>query len=283
MSDQSVSGSAPGRRRWHYPVMRIEPGSTAIVTGASAGIGRALASELADRGVRLGLVARGAERLERLAGELPGDHMALAADVAERGQIEAAVAEFAERAGAIDMAFANAGIAHYGPFPDAEIELAEEMVRVNVLGTIYTVDAVLERMLGRARGHIVVTSSGAGLRAFPWAAVYGGTKAFDRGFAEALRHELSGTGVSVTTVFPGEVESELHDHQPDKIPDWRRGDTAVPAPEAARAIVAAVEGDARHAYVPAAVRLLGLNGVAPRATDRLLSRIRGRTAAPRVD
>ncbi len=267
--------------------MRVGPDTNAIVTGASAGIGEALARGLAARGARVGLVARRRERLDELAAELApspaGDHLVLAADVSKRRQLERAVERFAKRAGRIDALFANAGIAHYGPFADVELERAEEMVRVNVLGTLYTVGAALPLMLDRGRGHLVVTSSGAALRAFPWAAVYGGTKAFDRGFAEALRHELSGTGVSVTTVMPGEVETDLHAHEPGANPDWRRGDEAVGAAQVAAAIIAAVEADERNVYVPGAVRLLGLNGVAPRLTDRLLARVRGRTAAPRLD
>jgi len=89
-----------------------------------------------------------------------------------------------------------------------------------VLGTINTVRAGLDQMLDRAAGHIVVISSGAGLRAFPWAAVYGATKAADKGFAEALRHELSGTGVSVSTIYPGEVQTSLHS-EATQLPDWR--------------------------------------------------------------
>ena len=69
----------------------------------------------------------------------------------------------------------------------------------------------------------MIVSSGAGLRAFPWAAGYGATKAAQRGFAEALRHELSGSGVSVTTVFPGEIATALHDHEKDSLPDWYHG------------------------------------------------------------
>ena len=138
-------------------------------------------------------------------------------------------------------------------------------------------------MLDRARGHLVILSSGAGIRAFPWAAVYGATKAADRGFAEALRHELSGTGVSVTTVFPGEVETGLHAHERALLPDWRENENELPPQRVADAIVEAVESDARAVYVPGLVRLLGLNGLAPRLTDRLLARIRGRTAAPRLD
>ncbi len=263
--------------------MRIERGSTAIVTGASAGIGRALAVELAARGVTVGLLARRRDRLEALAAELDGEHLPLVVDVGKRPATTRAIDRFAKRFGGPDLLFANAGIVHYGPFADVDIELAEQMVEVNVSGTMYTVAAALPHMLDRARGQVVITSSGAGIRAFPWGAVYGATKAFDRGFAEALRHELSGTGVSVTTVFPGEVQTELHDHQPGSIPDWRRGDEALAPDLVAREILAAVEADAPRVYLPSATRLLGLNGIAPKTTDRLLRAIRGPAAAPRRD
>jgi short-subunit dehydrogenase len=263
--------------------VRIDAGTRALVTGASKGIGRATARALAARGARVGLVARGQRALDDLAAELPGDSIALAADVSQRESIAAAVERFAEQTGGIDLLVANAGLAHYGPFFDQPIEHAEEMVAVNVLGTIYTAHAALGHMRDRAHGHIVVVSSGAGLRAFPWGAVYGATKAADRGFAEALRHELSGTGVSVTTVFPGEVESDLHSHQRDKLPDWRRDENTIPAEDVAAAIVEAVEADSREVHVPPAVRALGLNALAPRLTDRLVAALRGPTAAPRRD
>jgi NADP-dependent 3-hydroxy acid dehydrogenase YdfG len=263
--------------------MRIDSQTSALVTGASAGIGRALATELAHRGVTVGLVARRRERLDQIAAELPGESVVLAADITKRSALQEAIDGFATRTGGPDLLFANAGIAHYGPFADVDLALAEEMIDVNVRGTLYTVAATLPHMLDRARGHVVVTSSGAGIRAFPWGAVYGATKAFDRGFAEALRHELSGTGVSVTTVFPGEVETDLHNHQPGSIPDWRRGEDALPAREVARAMIAAVEADQANLYLPPATKLLGLNGLAPRTTDRLLRRLRGPAAAPRRD
>jgi short-subunit dehydrogenase len=267
--------------------MEIGPGTSALVTGASRGIGRALAAELAARGIRLGLVARGREGLDELIAWLPappeGEHMALAADVGRRSQVEKAVERFAKSAGGLDLAIANAGIAHYGAFADQDLGQIEEMIKINVLGAVYTVRAALAEMLPRARGHIVVVSSGAGLRAFPSGAVYGGTKAFDRGFAEALRHELSGTGVDLTTVFPGEVETDLHTHQPDRIPDWRRSSAAIPPADVARPIIEAVEQDRRSVFAPGNVRALGLNGVAPRLTDRLLAALRGGSAAPRRD
>lgn len=267
--------------------MRLGPETRAIVTGASAGIGEAIARELAGRGVRLGLLARGAERLEAMAAELPaaagGPHLALPADVAERAEVEAAVSRFASEAGGLELFVANAGIANYGPFVDAPLEAAEEMIRVNVTGTTLSVYAALGPMIDAGRGHLVVLSSGAGLRAFPSAAVYGATKAYDRGLAEALRHELSGTGISVTTVFPGEFRSELHAHERERLPDWRSNDEELPPGELASAIAAAIEADARAVHLPRQVRLLGLNGIAPRLVDRALRLIRGPSAAPRRD
>jgi short-subunit dehydrogenase len=127
-------------------------------------------------------------------------------------------------------------------------------------------------------------ASGAGLRAFPSAAGYGATKAAQRAFAEALRHELSGSGVSLTTVFPGEIDTALHDHEKDPLPAWYRGGDAAAGPERlAAAVLRGVERDRRAVFYPPVVRLLGLNGIAPRATDRILRRLRGATAAPRRD
>jgi short-subunit dehydrogenase len=260
--------------------VRIEAGTRALVTGASKGIGLATSRLLVQRGATVGMVARNAEELQRRAGETGGN--AYPADVTDPKSIEAAVSRFAE-GGGIDLLIANAGVAHYAPFAEQDLDDAEQMVAVNVLGTIYTVKAALPLMLDRASGHIVIVSSGAGLRAFPWAAVYGATKAADKGFAEALRHELSGTGVSVTTVFPGEVETDLHSHQRDRLPDWRSNDDELPPDRLAEAIVTGVERDERSVFVPGVVRVLGLNGIAPRLTDRLLAAIRGGSAAPRRD
>ena len=261
--------------------MLIDASTRALITGASRGIGLACARALAARGATVGMVARGEEELAARAGELGA--AAFAADVADPEAIRAAVDAFAESAGGLDLLIANAGVLHYAPFAEQPLADAEHMVMVNVLGTIYTVKAALPHMLDVARGHLVVVSSGAGLRAFPWGAVYGASKAADRAFAEALRHELSGTGVSVTTVFPGEIATELHAHQRDRLPDWRANDDELPASELAAAIIAGVEADRRAVFLPREVRLLGLNGVAPRLLDRLLAAVRGGSAAPRRD
>jgi short-subunit dehydrogenase len=142
------------------------------------------------------------------------------------------------------------------------------------------VRAGLDPMLDAAQGHIVVVSSGAGLRAFPWGAVYGATKAANKGFAEALRHELSGTGVSVTTVYPGEVATSIH-AEAEQLPDWRNSRDAIPPEVVAEATLEAIEADRREVHVPGQVRFLGLNGIAPGLVDRILALVRGGSAAPR--
>jgi short-subunit dehydrogenase len=262
--------------------VEIGSGTNAVVTGASRGIGRATARALAERGARVGLIARTAEQLEALAAEpeMKGA-LALPADVSDRAALERVVGEFTTEAGPIDLAVANAGLTHTVPFADLAPERAEEIVRVNLLGTLNLVHAVLPGMLDRARGHLVVVSSATALRAFPWAAVYGASKAGQKAFAEALRHELSGTGVSVTTIYPGEARTSLHSHEQDRMPDWFRHSDAIPADVVAEAIVRGVSEDRREVHVPGQVRLLGLNDLAPGLVDRLLTLIRGGAAAPR--
>ncbi len=260
--------------------MQIDGQTRAIVTGASQGIGRATALALAARGATIGLVSRGADGLTALAAEIGDRAVELPADVGDREAIESAVAAFTERTGGVELLVANAGIARYAPFVDQDPEDVDQMVRTNVTGTINTVRAGLGPMMDRGRGHIVVISSGAALRAFPWAAVYGATKAANKGFAEAIRHELSGTGVSMTTVFPGEVKTELH-AEAAQLPDWRDSEGAIGADEVAAALVEAVESDRREVHIPRAVKLLGMNDIAPGLLDRLLAMIRGGSAAPR--
>lgn len=268
--------------------MRIDATTRALVTGASRGIGRALATALAGRGATVGLLARDADALAALAAHLPGGaerHVVLACNVGDRAEVAEATERFRAHAGGLDLVIANAGIAHYGPFADLAPERAEQMTRVNWLGTLHTVQAALPHLLGRAEGHVVIVSSGAGLRSFPFAAVYGATKAAQRGFGEALRHELSGSGVGLTMVYPGEIASSLHDHEQAAMPDWYRGGPdAVPAAELAEKVLAAVERDARALYHPPFVRLLGAaHGLSPKLADRLLRALRGGTAAPRTD
>lgn len=263
--------------------MEIRSGTRALVTGASRGIGRAVAHALADRGATVGLAARSTTDLEALARELPGTHHPLTCDVALPASIASAVETFAEAAGGLDLLVANAGIAYYEPIAAQSLERIEQMTEVNWLGTVYTVKAALPFLLDGGGGHIVVMSSGVGLRGFPGAAAYSATKAAQRMFAEALRHELSDTGVSVTIVYPGEIRTSLHDHERSRMPAWYRGgpDAATAAALATR-IVKAVERDSRHLHYRPLVKGMGmLHGLSPGAADRVLRRLRGDSAAPR--
>jgi short-subunit dehydrogenase len=255
-----------------------------LVTGASRGIGRATAEQFAARGCAIGLVARNAQELEQLAQELgskAASVQVLTADIADADQIGAAIARFVEESGGLDVLVANAGIAYYGFFRDSALEEAEQMTRVNWIGTIYTVAAALPHMLQRGSGRIVIVSSAAGHRAFPQAAVYGATKFAQRGFLEALHHELAGTGVGVTGVYPGSIETHLHDHARahDRVPDWRQA--GIPPARVAEAIVDGVDKDKRAVFVPRITRLLSLaHGISPKLADRLVRRVAGRSAAP---
>lgn len=233
-----------------------------LVTGATRGIGAAIAAAFEQRGCTVGRVARTGE---------------LAADVGDQSSIAAAV----ERFGQVDVCVANAGIAHYLPFTQMSTELIDELTRVNWLGTVYTVKAALPGMLERGRGHVAIVSSGAGIRSFPGAAVYGATKSAQRGFGEALRHELKGTGVGLTMVYPGQVKSSLHAHEKERMPEWYDLDGAAEPEPLARALVEAVEKDKREVFYPSNVRMLRIvHGLRPGLADAMLRRIMHRSAAP---
>src|SRR3954452_7747840 len=259
--------------------MRGGEGTRVLVTGASRGIGRSVAEAFAYRGATLGLVARSEPDLQALLEQLPSaDHKILLADVADRSQMATAVEAF----GDIDVLVANAGVARYLDFPELPLDEAERMTRVNWLGTLYTVQPALPRMIERGAGSVVIVSSGAGLRAFPQASVYGATKAAQLAFARALRHELDGTGVDVTIVLPGELQTHLHDHQRDELPEWRQDKYAMPARPLAERVVKAVEKGDPEVYYPGSIKALRFfQGVSPMIADRLLRLVRGKAAAPR--
>jgi len=262
--------------------MQIGPGTRALVTGASRGIGRAVAHALAERGATVGLAARSTSELEALARALPGAHHPLTCDVALPASIATAAEDFVAATGGLDLLVANAGIAYYEAVATQSLDKIEQMTEVNWLGTVYTVKAALPFLL-EGGGHIVVMSSGAGLRGFPGAAAYSATKAAQRMFAEALRHELAGSGVSVTTVYPGEIRTSLHDHEGTQMPQWYRGGPNAASAEALAArILTAIERDSRHLHYRPVVKHMGiLNGLSPGIADRVLRRLRGDTAAPR--
>lgn len=261
------------------PLMEVGQGTRVFVTGASRGLGRSIAEAFAYRGAVLGLVARTEGELRTLVDEIPAaDHKILIADVTDRGQMAGAIEAF----GDIDVLVANAGVARYLKFQDLPLDEAERMTSTNWLGTLYTVKPALGPMIERGSGAVVIVSSVAGLRAFPQASVYGATKAAQLAFGRALRHELDATGVTVTLVMPGELETHLHDHQRDELPDWRQDKYALPARPLAERIVKAVEKGEAELYYPGSIRALRVfQGVSPMITDRVLRLLRGKAAAPR--
>ncbi len=190
---------------------------TALVTGASSGIGAALARQLAAEGTALVVVARDEARLEALAATLGGGTPAgvavevLPADLADRGSLAAVEARIADTERAIDLVVNNAGFGTYGPLIDADIDVEEREIAVNVTALVRLTHAAVRAMVPRGRGAMVNISSMAALQATPGNATYGATKGFVAMFGEAVSSELAGTGVTVTTVLPGFTHTEFHE------------------------------------------------------------------------
>ena len=189
-------------------------GLTAVVTGASSGLGRLLALRLAPEGARVALVARRAPELEAVAGEITragGEALVVPCDVADREQVLAAAGRVAQHFAAIDLLVCNAGYGHHRRFADWDIEDMERMMRVNYLGAIYWMKAVLPQMIERARGWIVIMASLAGKIGVPEESGYVASKFALVGLAEALAVELEDDGVHVLAVCPAAVRTEFFD------------------------------------------------------------------------
>jgi len=186
-----------------------------LITGASTGIGAATAREAARAGYRVVLAARSEDRLAALAEELGGPEQALAVtcDVAEWDQQEALVARAVEAFGRIDVVFANAGFGAERSFLGDSPEHWREMVLTNVLGVAYTIRATLAELRAR-EGHVVITSSAAGRRAIQ-CSLYSATKHAVTAMGESLRQEVNGTGMRVTLIEPGGVDTPFFDNPAD--------------------------------------------------------------------
>ncbi|WP_437319193.1 SDR family oxidoreductase [Sorangium sp. So ce385] len=229
-------------------------GQVVLITGASSGIGEALAREVARRGGRVVLAARRTERLEALAGELRasgGEAIAAACDVTRDGDVERAVAQAIEAFGRLDVAIANAGFGVMGRVEDLSLDDFRRQLETNVFGALRTVKAALPE-LKRARGGVALIGSASGYLAFPTMGAYTMSKFAVRALAETLRAELHADGVAVTHVAPGFVESEIRridnagkllDGAREPVPRW----LILPTPTAARQIMDAIA--ARRAEV----------------------------------
>lgn len=184
-----------------------------IITGASEGIGRALALALAPLGARLALAARNAERLEALAGECSragAEAIAVPTDVTDEDQCRALVARTVEAWGRVDALVANAGATMWSAFEDLEdLDALRRIMDVNYFGAVYCTHAALTE-LRRTRGRLVAVASVAGLTGVPSRTGYAATKHAMVGFFDSLRIELADSGVTVTLVCPDFVVSQIH-------------------------------------------------------------------------
>jgi meso-butanediol dehydrogenase / (S,S)-butanediol dehydrogenase / diacetyl reductase len=177
-------------------------GKTAVITGASVGIGAAVAHMLHERGVKLGLASRRGADLGL------SDVVAHAVDVRDLDALGRLCSETAERFGGIDIVVANAGVGAYGPFLDLSREHLDEMLDVNLKGTVYAIRAALPHMLGR-EGDVITLASEAGRRGLPNEAVYCASKFGQVGLTRALDHELREHGIRCTNVCPGGVATDF--------------------------------------------------------------------------
>lgn len=251
-------------------------GKTIVVTGASSGIGRAVALELAGAGARTALVARRRPLLEALAGEIEaagGAALVVPADVTDRAQVAAAFATVAERLGQPDLVVNNAGVLRPGPVADLTADDLDFMLRVNLFGALFVMQEAIRAMRAGAGGTIVNVASLAGRRGVSPLGGYCASKFALVGLTEALRTELAGEPIHLALVLPGfvdtaMVESATHDGEIlDLWPAW----FTMPPSWVVWAIVAAARFRLREVSVPpGAATLEKLGALAPALGDAVI-------------
>ena len=260
--------------------------NSALVTGASGGIGEALARRLAAQGADLVLVARRRDDLDRVAGELRAEHNVavevLTADLTSDDGIEAVEARLAEDVP--DVLVNNAGFGIVGPFVEGDLGHLDGMIRLNVLALTRLARAALPPMVARGSGAVVNVGSIAGEIAGPNLAVYSATKAYVRLFTESIAEELRGSGVRVQALLPGitrtgfqEVAGDVGSTLPDFL--WQDADDVAAACLAGlrRGEVITVSGLQNKAFVAGAA---ALPSRLARRLAGITSRARGRDRSP---
>lgn len=182
-----------------------------IITGASSGLGEATAKVLAENGAKVVLSARREDRLAKLDGEIGENAAYLKSDVTSLEDMQALVKLAKDKFGKVDAIFANAGIMPGGNMSEMKVADWMGMVEINIKGVLNAMAAVLPEFIAQKSGHIIVTSSAAGLRSVPGNAVYCGTKHFVRAMLDSFRMETvsEDTNIHTTTIYPGAVKTEL--------------------------------------------------------------------------
>jgi short-subunit dehydrogenase len=237
-----------------------------FITGASAGIGEALARHYARADTLIGIAARRRERLEALAARLPGRSALYPLDVSDSGAVIAAARDFVARFGAPDLVIANAGVS-FGTLgeADGDLDKLRTVLATNVVGLAATLGAFAPAMRAAGRGTLVGISSVAGFRGLPGSGAYSASKAAATAWLESLRAELAGSGVSVVAICPGYVDTDMTRRNSFRMP------FLLPADEAARRIARAIAARRRLAVIPWQMALvsLGLRAMPGWLFDRL--------------
>lgn len=250
-------------------------GCRVILTGATGGIGRALALELAGRGARLALLARDGGRLDALVREVQTAGAAavpLRYDLALRAGHDAPVRDAIAALGALDVLINNAAVSRFGNHADADPAAIAQLIDVNVTGPLLLTRAVLPHFLARGSGQIVNIGSILGSIGFPHFAAYSASKFALRGFSEALRRELHGSGVKVCYVAPRTTDTGLNDEAARALMSETGAAVDTPA-RVARVIAEAIEHDRAEVFIGAAENVfVRLNALAAWAVDRPLAR-----------
>ena len=252
-------------------------GSLVVLTGASSGIGRALAFQLAERGFSLGLIDRDEEGLRAVTGELKTLGAAVhaeSADVRDSAQVQTSVRRIEESLGATETLVACAGVGTLSNCLELDVEGFRRMLEVNVLGVAHTIEAVLPGMFARGSGHLVGISSVAAFRGLPWMPGYSASKAALATYLEGLRPALERRGVLVSTVYPGFVRTAMTVDTP-----FRKPVPMLEPEQAARHIARVVLRRPRDYCFPLSTRI-GM-GLLRRLPDRLFDRCM-KKAGPRA-
>ncbi|OZI71017.1 SDR family oxidoreductase [Bordetella genomosp. 12] len=217
-----------------------------FITGASSGLGLALAEEYARRGARLGLVGRRKPALDALAARLPGEHYVYALDVRDRAALHAAARDFlAHCGGGIDVVIASAGISA-GTLTEAaeDFDVFKAIFDTNVLATVATFEPFIEAMKAQGGGRLVGVASVAGIRGLPGAGAYSASKSAVITYCESLRLELAAAGIKVVTIAPGYIDTPMTRHNPYRMP------FLMPAARFARRALRTIEAGASYRVIP---------------------------------
>lgn len=216
-----------------------------VITGASSGIGAALARVYAKRGATLGLIARRQAELDALAAEVGGTVATYAADVRDGARLAVIAADFVDRFGTPDVVIANAGVSAGNlTHLEDDIETCQWIFDVNVMGIVKTFQPYLSGMVEARRGTLVGIASVAGIRGLPGAGAYSASKSAAITYLESLRVELRGSGVSVVTIAPGYIATNMTAKNPYRMP------FRLSADEAARRFVKAIDSRVAYTVIP---------------------------------